>query len=52
MSEKMTEKKDDDQSDRGKWRHQREFVFAVAGKKIINFRIFLTLSCHVSDIFR
>ena len=35
MSEKMTEKKDDDQSDRGKWRHQREFVFAVAGTKII-----------------
>ena len=51
MSEKMTEKKDDDQSDRGKWRHQREFVFAVAGTKIINVRISLTLSCHVSDIF-
>ena len=31
MSEKMTEKKNDDQLDRGKWRHQREFVFAVAG---------------------
>ena len=28
----MSEKKVDDQSDRGKWRHQREFVFAVAGK--------------------